>query len=116
MKHERAGFGELAKHKRKLARVSRSGKIARGASEQARRTCEASKKTRTGEQTWQGCKKDERAYSANLRDARTSRPGKVARSTSEQARQTYEASKKTRTGEQTWQGGKRRERAGSANL
>ncbi|PKI52044.1 hypothetical protein CRG98_027563 [Punica granatum] len=34
-------LGELAKQKSKLARVSRPGKVARGTSEQARRTCEA---------------------------------------------------------------------------
>ncbi|PKI32683.1 hypothetical protein CRG98_046926, partial [Punica granatum] len=107
-------LGELAVQKRKLARVSRPGKVARGTSE-----------------TRQGCKRHERGGSANLlcrkgnshgladparlqeararwlgelavqkrKLARVSRPGKVARGTSE-----------------TRQGCKRHERGGSANL
>ncbi|PKI40559.1 hypothetical protein CRG98_039053 [Punica granatum] len=103
-------LGELAAQEIKLARVSRSGKVARRTVEVARRTCA----------TRQDCKRHEGGGSANLRRrklsshgladparlqeararwlgelaaqeiklARVSRPGKVARSTSEVARRT----------------------------
>ncbi|PKI38537.1 hypothetical protein CRG98_041072 [Punica granatum] len=102
---------ELAVQESKLARVSRSGKVARS----------------TGE-TWKGCKRHERRRSANLRCkkvishgladparlqearvrwlgelaaqemnfARVSRPGKVARGTSDVARRTCGARKHER--------------------
>ncbi|PKI44920.1 hypothetical protein CRG98_034690 [Punica granatum] len=86
-------LGELAEQESTLARVSRPGKVARGTSEVARRTCGAGKKVNShgladpprlqeararwlGElvvqeskltRTWQGCKRHERGGSANLR-------------------------------------------------
>ncbi|PKI35067.1 hypothetical protein CRG98_044536 [Punica granatum] len=61
-------LGELAvQEKSKLARVSGSGKVARGSNEVARRTCDARKQTRTSSPTPQGCKRHERDGSANMR-------------------------------------------------
>ncbi|PKI43668.1 hypothetical protein CRG98_035943 [Punica granatum] len=123
-------LGELAEHESKLARVSGPGKVARGTSEVARRTCGP---------TPERCKRHERGGSANLRCkkvnsngladpgtlqetrarwlgelavqesklARVSGPGKVARGTNEVAR---------RTCDRTRQSCKRHERGGSANL
>ncbi|PKI36167.1 hypothetical protein CRG98_043442 [Punica granatum] len=109
-------LGELAVQEMKLTRVSRPGKVARGTSEVARRTCK----------TGQGCKRHERGGSANLRFkkvnshglaelarlqeararwfgelavqesklARVSRPGKFAKGTTEVVRRTCGARKK----------------------
>ncbi|PKI59663.1 hypothetical protein CRG98_019948 [Punica granatum] len=52
-------LGELAVQESKLARVSRPGKVARGTSEVARRTCGARNEPRSGWQTWKGCKRYE---------------------------------------------------------
>ncbi|PKI73593.1 hypothetical protein CRG98_006041 [Punica granatum] len=104
-------LGELAVQESKLALVSRLGKVVRGTSEVARRTCGAGKETRTGWQTWQGCNRhnegDSTQQSCQRRArwlhelamqksklAQVSRPGKVAIGTGEQARQTCGAGKK----------------------
>ncbi|PKI32376.1 hypothetical protein CRG98_047235, partial [Punica granatum] len=113
-------LGELAVQESTLVEVSRPGKVARGMSEVARRTCGAGKYAR------RGCKRHERGGSANFRCkkvnshglvdparlqeararwlgelsvqesklARVSRPGKVARGTSEVARRTFGARKR----------------------
>ncbi|PKI35099.1 hypothetical protein CRG98_044505, partial [Punica granatum] len=79
-------LGELAVQEMELARVSRPGKVARGTSEVAWRTCGAGRYARPSWQTRQGCKKHRRGGPANLR------------------------------GRKTGQGCKRHERGGSANL
>ncbi|PKI62934.1 hypothetical protein CRG98_016673 [Punica granatum] len=124
-------LGELVVQEMKLARVSIPGKVAKGLSVVARRTCGARKYERGGSANFR-CKKvnsnwladPERLQEARARWlgelaaqemnfawesklARVSRSGKVARSTGEVARRTFE---------QTWQGCKRHERGGSANL
>ncbi|PKI39404.1 hypothetical protein CRG98_040205 [Punica granatum] len=91
---------ELAVQESKLARVSRPGKVARGTSEEARRTCGAGKKVSS-----HGLADPARLQEARARRldelavqesklARVSRPGKVARGTSEEARRTCGAGKK----------------------
>ncbi|PKI48203.1 hypothetical protein CRG98_031405 [Punica granatum] len=98
-------LGELAVLERKLARVSRPSKVARGTSELARRTCGAGKKVNS-----HGLADPPRLQEARARWpseiavqesklARVSRPAKVARGTSE-----------------TRQGCKRHERGGLAKL
>ncbi|PKI61762.1 hypothetical protein CRG98_017845, partial [Punica granatum] len=96
-------LGELAVQESKVARVSRSGKVARGTSEVARRTCGAGKKVRS-----HGLADPARLQEARARwlgelavqeskVARVSRSGKVARGTSEVARRTCGAGKKVRS-------------------
>ncbi|PKI63125.1 hypothetical protein CRG98_016485 [Punica granatum] len=68
-------LGKLAFQENKRARVSRPGKVARGTSEVARRTCGAGKYARTGLLIRQGCKRQEGGGSANLRCKKVSSPG-----------------------------------------
>ncbi|PKI43666.1 hypothetical protein CRG98_035941 [Punica granatum] len=129
-------LGELAVQEMKLARVSRPGKVARGTSEVARRTCGARNETRSdlarlqeARARWLG----ELAVQ-EMKLARVSRPGKVARGTNGVARQTCGAEKKVishgianparlQEARARWLGElavqescKRHERGGSANL
>ncbi|PKI35507.1 hypothetical protein CRG98_044102, partial [Punica granatum] len=98
--------GELAVKESKVARVSRPGKVARGASEVARRTCDArnSKNLRCKRVNSHGLGDLARLQEARGRWlgelaaqesklARVSRSGKVARSTGEVARRTCEVGK-----------------------
>ncbi|PKI38305.1 hypothetical protein CRG98_041300 [Punica granatum] len=97
-------LGELAVQEGKLARVSRPGKVARGTSEVARRTCGAGKKVSLHELADRARLQEARArWLGELavqegKLARVSRPGKVARGTSEVARRTCGARNYTRTG------------------
>ncbi|PKI71345.1 hypothetical protein CRG98_008257, partial [Punica granatum] len=135
-------LGELAVQESKLIRVSRPGKVARGTSELARRTCATRKKVSVhglahrarlqeararwlGELTMQESKlarvskpsKVERGQSELARrTCGAGKPGKVARGTSVVARRTCGAGKYARTGLQIRQGCKRHEGGGSANL
>ncbi|OWM84418.1 hypothetical protein CDL15_Pgr002283 [Punica granatum] len=63
-------LGELAMQESKLARISRTGKVARGTREVPQLTCGARKYSRTGRgpgKTGQGCKMQEGGGSANFR-------------------------------------------------
>ncbi|PKI37006.1 hypothetical protein CRG98_042603 [Punica granatum] len=95
-------LGELAVQESKVERVSRPGKVAKGTSEVARRTCDARKYTRTVRS--HGLADPARLQEARARwpgelavqeskVARVSRPGKVARGASEVARRTCDARK-----------------------
>ncbi|PKI39917.1 hypothetical protein CRG98_039691 [Punica granatum] len=97
-------FGELAVQEMKLALVSRPGKVARGTSVVALRTCGAGKKVNS-----HGLADPARLQEARARWlgelavremelARVSRPGKAARGTSEVARRTCGARNGTRSG------------------
>ncbi|PKI58101.1 hypothetical protein CRG98_021506 [Punica granatum] len=107
-------LGELAVQESKLARLSKPGKVARGTSELARRTCGAGRCARTGYQTQQSFKRRARwlreLAMQKSKLARVSRRGKVRRSTSEVARRTCGAGRCARTGYQTQQSFKRRAR------
>ncbi|PKI40556.1 hypothetical protein CRG98_039050 [Punica granatum] len=92
-------LGELAVQEMNLARVSRPGKVARGTSEVARRTCGAGKKVSShglaDRASLQGARArwlGELAVQES-KLARVSRPGKLARGTSEVARRTCGAGK-----------------------
>ncbi|PKI42485.1 hypothetical protein CRG98_037124 [Punica granatum] len=95
-------FYELAVQESKLVRVSRPGKVERGTSEVARRTCGAGKKVSSHDladparlqearERWFG----ELALQESKLE-RVSRPCKVATGTSDVARRTYEESKVAR--------------------
>ncbi|PKI58478.1 hypothetical protein CRG98_021127, partial [Punica granatum] len=114
-------LGELAVMESKLARVSRPGKVARGTSEVARRTCDAGKKTRTEPARLQEARVrclGELAVQ-EIKLSRVSRPGKVARGTREVPQLTCGAGKYSRTGSgpgKTGKGCKMQEGGGSANF
>ncbi|PKI38310.1 hypothetical protein CRG98_041305 [Punica granatum] len=90
----RRWLSELAVQESKLARVSRSGKVARGTKEVAQRTCGAGKKVNShGLADPARLQEARRRWISELavqdsKLARVSRPGKVARATSEVARRT----------------------------
>ncbi|PKI35512.1 hypothetical protein CRG98_044096 [Punica granatum] len=92
--------GELKVQESKLARVSRPGKVARGTSELARRTCAAGRKVISHGLADPATLQEARARLhgelkvQESKLARVSRPGKVARGTSELARRTCAAGRK----------------------
>ncbi|PKI37281.1 hypothetical protein CRG98_042324 [Punica granatum] len=91
---------ELAVQESKLVRVSRPGKVGRGTSEVARRTCDARKKVSSHGLADPARLQVARArwlYELAVQESklvRVSRPGKVGRGTSEVARRTCGAGKK----------------------
>ncbi|PKI34212.1 hypothetical protein CRG98_045396, partial [Punica granatum] len=110
-------LGELAVLESKLARVSRPGKVARGTSEVARRTCGAGKHVRGGTANLR-CRKVSShglADPARLQEERTRRLGELAMQESKLER-VSRPRKVARGTSETRQGCKGHERGGSANL
>ncbi|PKI75952.1 hypothetical protein CRG98_003654 [Punica granatum] len=108
-------LGELAVQESYLARISKPGKVPRGTSEVARRTCGA---------TRQGCKRHERGGSANMRCMKVRSNGLAdpARLQEDRARwlgelAVYESKlARVRRPRKTQRGSKRHGRGGSPNL